>query len=94
MASSQLQNGAGESLIEFTKGVMNFFPRSYGESKLTLNELNTLLWETANVVNERPISMNPTSQTDTKYLSSNSLLLGRHSSQICSGPFNRKELFE
>ena len=94
MASSQHQNGAAESLIKFTKGVMKSFIRVYGDSKLTLNELNTLLWETANVVNERPIGTRPNSQTDTEYLSPNSLLLGRNSSRICSGPFSSKELFE
>ena len=78
MASSQHQNGAAESLIKFIKGVMKSFLRSYRESKLTINELNTLLWETANVVNERPIGMYPNSQTGTNYLSPNLLLLGRN----------------
>ena len=58
MASSQHQNGAAESLIILTKRVMESFLRSYGESKLTLNEFNPLFWETANVVNERPIEIN------------------------------------
>ena len=94
MAASQHQNGAAESLIKFSKGVIKSFLRSYGDTKLTLNEMFTLLWETANVVNERPIGIRPNSQTDTEYLSPNSLLLGRNSSRICSGPFNSKDIFE
>ena len=50
MAASQHQNGAAESLIKFSKGVIKSFLRSYGDTKLTLNEMFTLLWETANVV--------------------------------------------
>ena len=94
MAAAQHQNGAAESMIKFSKGVMKALIKSYGESKLTLNELNTLLAETANLVNERPIGVKPNSQTDSEYLSPNSLLLGRNSSRISSGPFQCKDLYD
>ena len=94
MAASQHQNGAAESMIKFSKGVLKSLVKSYGDSRLTLNELNTLLLETANLVNERPIGVKPNSQTDVEYLSPNSLLLGRNSSRISSGPFQCRELFE
>ena len=94
MAAAQHQNGAAESMVKFSKGVMKALLKSYGESKLSLNELNTLLAETANLVNERPIGVKPNSQTDSEYLSPNSLLLGRNSSKISSGPFQSQDLYD
>ena len=49
--------------------------------------------ETQNLVNERPIGLKPNLQTDTEYLSPNSLLLGRCSDRINSGPFQSKADF-
>ena len=57
--------------------------KSYRDTKPFLNEMNTLLAESANLVNERPIGTKPNSQRDTEYLSTNSVLLGR----VSSGPF-------
>ena len=94
MPASQHQNGAAESLIKFSKGVLKLMKKIYGESKLSINELNTLLAEVTNIVNERPIGVKPNSETDTKYLSPNCLLLGRNSSRISSGPFLEKDLYD
>jgi len=94
MPASQHQNGAAESLIKFSKGVLKSMKKIYGESKLSINELNTLFAEVTNIVNERPIGVKPNSETDTEYLSPNSLLLGRNSSRICSGPFQEKDLYD
>ena len=94
MPASQHQNGAAESLIKFSKGVLKSMKKIYGESKLSINELNTLLAEVTNIVNERPIGVKPNSETDTEYLSPNCLLLGRNSSQISSGPFLEKDLYD
>ena len=58
-----------------------------GDNKLTLNELKTLLCETAQLVNERPISIQPNKSVDSRYLSLASLLLGGCLSRISSGPF-------
>ena len=66
----------------------------YGESKLSINELNTLLAEVTNIVNERPIGVKPNSETDTEYLSPNCLLLGKNSSRICSGPILENDLYD
>ena len=88
MANSQHQNGGAESLIKVTKGIIKSLMHSIGDTKLSLNELNTLLAECANLANERPIGLKPNSQTDPEYLSPNSLLLGRSSTRISSGPFS------
>ena len=61
---------------------------------LFLNEMNTLLAESANLVNERPIGTKPNSRTDTEYLSPNSLLLGRNSSRVSSGPFQSQDVYD
>ena len=94
MPASQHQNGAAESLIKFSKGVLKALQKTYGESKLSLNELFTLLSEASNLVNEQPIGTKPNSKTDTEYLSPNSLLLGRNSSRIGAGPFQSQDLYE
>lgn len=93
MADSQHQNGASEILVKLVKGVTKTLARAMGETRLSLNDLFTLLDECANLVNERPIGLKPNSQTDPEYLSPNSLLLGRCSDRISAGPFESKEVF-
>ena len=61
---------------------------------MNLNELFTLGKEVANLVNERPIGLKPTSQSDPAFLSPNSLLLGRCSDRVNSGPFQEKADFD
>ena len=87
MANSQHQNGISEAMIKVSKTVLRSLMKSMGSQVLTLNELNTLLAETSQLVNERPIGMKPNERVDSTYLSPNSLLLGRNSDRICSGPF-------
>lgn len=54
---------------------------------LTVSELQTVCFEAANLVNERPIGRHPTSPDDGTYLCPNDLLLGRATSRVPSGPF-------
>ena len=93
MASSQHQNGAAESLIKMVKGVKKLLEHSIGEHKLTYNEMNSLMAEVSNLVNERPIGVQPNTRTDPEYISPNSLYLGRTSARISAGPFQPDELF-
>ena len=93
MPSSQHQNGAAEAMVKLAKGVMKTLQKAIGESKLTLNQLFTLLAETSNIVNSRPIGEKPNQMTDPEFLSPNSLLLGRSSDRIDCGPFKTKDLF-
>ena len=60
----------------------------YWESVLRYSELLTLLYEVANLLNERPIGKIPKYVDDGSYLSPNDLLLGRATSRIPSGPFD------
>ena len=54
--------------------------------------MNTLLAEATQLVNERPIGLKPNEKVDSAYLSPNSLLLGKNSDRISSGPFGPQEL--
>ena len=94
MPASQHQNGAAESMVKNVKGVIKALTHTIGETILSLNELNTLLAECSNLVNERPIGVKPNADTDPEYLSPNSMLLGRCSERISSGPFQSKDLFD
>ena len=54
---------------------------------MTFSELQTVCFEAANLINERPIGRHPTSPDDESYLCPNDLLLGRSTSRVPSGPF-------
>ena len=83
-ADAPWQNGASEALIRSVKRAMS---AAIGESILTYSELQTVLYEVANLLNERPIGRHPTSPEDGTYLSPNDLLLGRSTSKVPNGPF-------
>ena len=87
MAASPHQNRPAESMVKLVKGVKKSLMHAMGDTKLSLNELNTMLAEVSNVVNERPIGLKPIIESDPAYLSPNSLQLGRCSDRISSGPF-------
>ena len=87
MANSQHQNGVSEIMVKMIKGVQKSLLTAVGDTKLSLNELFTLLAEVGNLINERPIGIKPNEKSATDYLSPNSLLLGRCSDRISGGPF-------
>ena len=68
--------------------------RQLGEHILSLNELNTVLAEVASIVNSRPIGIKPNKDTDSEFLSPNSLLLGRNSDRTDAGPFMPEDQFD
>ena len=94
MAASQHQNGVTEILVKLTKGVMKSLMQAVGTTVLFLNELFTMMKECQNLVNERPIGLKPNQETGSEFLSPNSLLLGRCSDRISSGPFQSKVSFQ
>ena len=59
-----------------------------GDQVLSIPELQTVLYEAANLVNERPIGVHSNQIDDENYLSPNDLLLGRASARVPSGPFD------
>ena len=78
------RNGCSEALI---KSVKKAIKTAIGDQCLSFSELQTIFFEAANLVNERPIGLHPTNPEDGAYLSPNHLLLGRASSRVPSGPF-------
>ena len=82
-ADAPWQNGVSEALV---KSVKRAIAAAIHESILTFSELQTVLFEIANLINERPIGRHPTSPDDGTYLCPNDLLLGRSTARVPSGP--------
>ena len=74
-----------ESLI---KSVKKGIHHAIGMQRISFSEMLTVMFEVANLVNERPVGTKPNSASDFTYLCPNDLLLGRSSSRIPSGPWN------
>ena len=77
-------NGCAESMI---KGVKKAMKHAIGAQCLSYPEMQTVLFEIANLVNERPIGKHPDDPNDGHYLSPNEMLLGRATARVPSGPF-------
>ena len=86
-ANAPWYNGAVEALVKTTKKALNL---SVGESILSFTELQTCMFDAAELVNERPIGNHPSDPSDAVYLCPNDLLLGRASSSIPQGPFQER----
>ena len=78
------QNGCSEALIKSVKRALKI---SIGSQIFTFSEMQTILFETACLVNERPIGRHPTSVEDGPYLSPNDLLLGHSTNKIPNGSY-------
>lgn len=81
---SPWRNGCAEALI---KSVKRSLRHAIGEQALPFHELQTVLFEAAALVNERPIGRHPQHPEDGSYLAPNDLLLGRASTRVPAGPF-------
>lgn len=94
-ADAPWENGCSESLIKLVKRGMIL---AIGDSILSFGELQTALFEIANLINERPIGIKPGNNPDLgSYLCPNDLLLGRASNKVPGGmwkdtPYTRKRL--
>ena len=84
-ADAPWQNGCSESLIPACKRAIH---NAIGEQILTFSELLTVMYECANLGNERPVGKMDLNIDDGAYLCPNDLILGRATSQIPSGPFD------
>ena len=78
------QNGCAEALVKAAKKAIT---HAIGKQVLTLNELQTVFFECANILNERPIGQKPTLPEEGSYVCPNNILLGRATSRIPGGPF-------
>ena len=84
-ADAPWQNGISEALIKSVKRAITF---AIGESVMTFSELQTVCFEAANLINERPIGRHPTSPDDESCPcpKCNDLFFGRSASRVPSGP--------
>ena len=80
-------NGATESLVKSVKRALS---AAIGENIMKVCELQTAMFEAAELVNERPIGLHPASPGDGVYLCPNDLLLGRASNSVPQGPFQER----
>ena len=78
------QNGVNEIMI---KAIKKAITNAIGNQILNFSSLQTVLFEAANLVNERPIGHISNDPDDGSYLCPNQLLLGRASNRVPSGPF-------
>lgn len=83
-ADAPWQNGCSEALI---KSVKRCLVQCIGTNQLTFSELQTVCFNTANTLNERPIGMKTTDANDGSYLCPNDLLLGRTGNSAPIGQF-------
>ena len=72
-ADAPWQNGAVESLVKTVKKSINF---SMQNQRLTPSEFSAVLYDTANIINERPLGV-MSADAEMAILTPNSLLLGR-----------------
>ena len=77
-------NGATEALVKSVKRALS---AAIGENVLSFSELQTCVFEAAELVNERPIGLHPHSPEEGVYLCPNDLILGRASNHVPQGPF-------
>ena len=77
-------NGCVEALVKSVKKAIKV---AIGDQVLSFPELQCVLFESSNIVNERPIGVFSRDINDGKYLCPNNLLLGRATSRVPSGPF-------
>lgn len=85
-ADAPWQNGCSESLIKSVKRALTY---SIGDKVLQFGELQTVFFEVANLINERPIGVKPGCDINLgTYLSPNDLLLGRTSNKAPPGMYN------
>ena len=74
-SNSPWENGCSEALIRLIKRALTI---AIGDNILTFSELQTVFFEVANLLNERPIGRKPGADPlNGSYLSPNDLLLGR-----------------
>jgi hypothetical protein len=84
-ADAPWQNGSTEALVKTMKRALK---ASIGNQVFTYTEFQTIMYEAAQIANQRPIGRKPVTPDEGTYLCPNDLLLGRSSSIIPQGPFS------
>ena len=79
-------NGCCESLI---KSIKKSIWQSVKSHRVSFSELQTIVFEAANLANERPIGIKPDGNSEHSYLCPNDLLLGRASQRAPHGTWDQ-----
>ena len=87
-ADAPWENGCSEALI---KSVKKSLVLAVGQSIMTFSELQTVMFEVANLLNERPIGTKETDPNEGSYLSPNDPIIGRASSNVPIGQWDQTE---
>ena len=80
-------NGVTKALVKSTKKVLN---AAVGDQIMDFSELQTVMYEAAQIVNQRLIGKHPTHPYDGSYLCPNDLLLCRSSPEVPQRPVQAK----
>ena len=86
-ADAPWQNGSTEALVKSVKRALKVV---IGEQICSYAEFQTVVYEAAQLVNQRPIGKVPSSPDDGTYLCPNDLLLGRSTNHVPQGPFDNR----
>ena len=86
-ADAPWQNGSTEALVKSVKRALKVV---IGDQICSYAEFQTVVYEAAQLVNQRPIGKVPSSPDDGTYLCPNDLLLGRSTSHVPQGPFEER----
>ena len=86
LANAPWHNGVSEAPIKSIKKALIV---SICENILTFSELQTAMFEAANLVNKRPIGRHPTSPDEGTHICPNDLQLGQCTSRVPSGTFKQ-----
>ncbi|CAC5382020.1 unnamed protein product [Mytilus coruscus] len=90
-ADAPWENGCSEALIKSVKKSLSL---AIGQSIMTFSELQTVLFEVANILNERPIGTSTSDPNEGTYLCPNDLILGRASSNVPVGNWDESDNFK
>ena len=83
-ADAPWQNGSTEALVKSLKRALNVI---LAGKVCSFAELQTVVYEAAQLVNQRPIGRKPGKPEEGTYLCPNDLLLGRCTNEVPQGPF-------
>ena len=90
-AGAPWENGCSEALIRLVK---RYIGRIIGDSVLSYGELQTVMFDIANLLNERPIRYKRGSDIDNgSVLHTNNLLLGRSTLTVPDGLWDESSAF-
>lgn len=86
-ADAPWTNGATEALVKSVKRALTSI---IGDQVLSFSELQTVMFEAAQLVNQRPIGRKSNEPDEGSYLCANDLILGRTTPSVPQGPFKER----